>query len=128
MLDRAFISRFATDVEYDSIFVDFDDTLVCKGKVNPFLVAFLYQSQGKGKRIYLLTRNRNASHRLALNSLSPYLFTRIIYVDKEENKADYVEGKAIFIDDSFRERKSVSDKGIPVYDLDAVESLFDWSA
>jgi hypothetical protein len=37
------------------------------------------------------------------------------------------EKNAIFIDDSFAERKKVHDVlGIPVYDVDMVESLIDW--
>ena len=128
LLDRAFISRFQTDIEYDSVFVDFDDTLVVRGEVNPYLIAFLHQAHGKGKRIVLLTKHSgNIIDRLDKHSINPQLFDSIISLKKGGNKADYITGKAIFIDDSFSERKRVQEKcGIPVFDLDAVEFLFDW--
>ena len=130
LLDRAFISRFQTDIEYDSVFVDFDDTLVVRGEVNPYLIAFLHQAHDKGKRIVLLTKHSgNIIERLDKHSINPLLFDSIISLKKDGNKADYITGKAIFIDDSFSERKRVQEKcGIPVFDLDAVECLFDWRA
>ena len=130
LLDRAFISRFQTDIEYDSVFVDFDDTLVVRGEVNPYLIAFLHQAHDKGKRIVLLTKHSgNIIDRLDKHSINPLLFDSIISLKKDGNKADYITGKAIFIDDSFSERKRVQEKcGIPVFDLDAVECLFDWRA
>ena len=44
-----------------------------------------------------------------------------------EEKTDHIEGDAIFIDDSFAERRRVKEAcGIPVFDVDMVESLLDW--
>ena len=130
LLDRAFISRFQTDIEYDSVYVDFDDTLVQNGKVNPYLIAFLHQANNKRKRLVLLTKHSgNIIDRLEMYNINPLLFDSIISLKRSENKADYISGEAIFIDDSFSERKRVQEKcGIPVFDLDAVESLFDWRA
>ena len=128
LLDRSFISRFETDIEYDSVYVDFDDTLINDGKVNSFLIAFLYQAHDNGKRLILLTKHAgNIMDRLENHSINPLLFDSIISLKKSENKADYISGEAIFIDDSFSERKRVKEKlDIPVFDVDAVECLFDW--
>ena len=126
LLDRAFISRFQTDIEYDSVYVDYDDTLVKNGNVNPFLIAFLYQCQNKGKRIVLLTKRNGPVDE---GYVDRNMFSSVIHISRSEEKADYIRGRAIFIDDSFSERKKVHDRcGIPVFDLDAVESLFDWRA
>ena len=56
------------------------------------------------------------------------LFQSIIVIGNDEEKYNYIkEEKAIFIDDSFAERKKVKDKlGIPVFDVDMIESLIDW--
>ena len=57
------------------------------------------------------------------------LFDEIILLSKEVEKIDFmdVEVPSIFIDDSFSERLSVAENlDIPVFDLDAVESLIDW--
>ncbi len=130
LLDRAFISRFESDIEYDSVYVDFDDTLVLRGQVNPFLIAFLYQARDKGKRLFLLTKHRgDAYERLAQYHIAPSLFEQIIHLERGDSKAPFVKGRAIFIDDSFAERKQVREQcGVPVFDLDMVESLFDWRA
>ena len=130
LLDRAFISRFKSNIEYDTVYVDFDDTLIQDGEVNPYLIAFLYQSHDKGKRLVLLTKHSgNIFDRLGSHSIDASLFDSIISLKKNTDKADFISGKSIFIDDSFSERKRVHEKcSIPVFDLDAVESLFDWRA
>lgn len=123
LLDRAFISRFDTGLQYDSVYVDFDDTLVSDGKVNPTLIAFLYQCRNNGKKLRLITKRRGAIEWY----VDPYMFDEIIQVGKDEKKEDYVKPHSIFIDDSFSERKRVHEKcGVPVFDVDAVESLMDW--
>lgn len=130
LLDRAFVSRFKSDIEYDKVYVDFDDTLIVKGKVNPFLMAFLYQAKDKGKQIYLITRHDcDIYDDLAAWNISPSLFDAIIIIGRDTDKSEFIKGKSILIDDSFSERNNVYVFcGIPVFDVDAVESLFDWSA
>ena len=57
------------------------------------------------------------------------LFDEIITLSKEDEKYKYMKDdlSAIFIDDSFSERMAISNKlKLPVFDLDAVESLIDW--
>ena len=58
LLDRAFISRFKSGLSYDNVYVDFDDSLIFRGKVNLGLIAFLYQAQNQGKKVYMLTKHR----------------------------------------------------------------------
>ena len=132
MLDRAFISRFETNMEYDTVYVDLDDTLITDGKVNTMLMAFLYQAQNQGKRIVLVTKNDGSYgvfRKLARVNIDPMLFNDIHYLPKDGDKADYIHRGGIFIDDSFAERLNVHEKCyIPVFDLDMVESLIDWRA
>lgn len=130
LVDRALISRFRSNIDYTCVYVDFDDTLLLRGKVNPFLIAFLYQAKGNGKRLYLLTRHHgDIFEDLKKNAISLLLFNAIISLNEDEEKSDYIMGDAIFIDDSYVQRKKVHEEcGVPVFDLDMVESLFDWSA
>lgn len=130
LVDRALISRFRSNIDYTCVYVDFDDTLLLRGKVNPFLIAFLYQAKGNGKRLYLLTRHHgDIFEGLKKNAISLLLFNAIISLNDDEEKSDYIMGDAIFIDDSYVQRKKVHEEcGVPVFDLDMVESLFDWSA
>ena len=128
LLDRAFISRFQTDLSYSSVYVDFDDTLIVRGKVNAFLMMFLYQAFNQGKRLCLLTRHStDIFSDLEKACIPASLFSEIIRLDEAGAKTDYIASDSIFIDDSFSERKRVRDAlGIPVFDLDMVESLIDW--
>ena len=128
LLDRAFISRFRTDLSYNSVYVDFDDTLLVRGKVNAFLMMFLYQAFNQGKRLCLLTRHSTDIFTdLEKACIPASLFSEIIRLEEAGAKTDYITPDSIFIDDSFSERKRVRDAlGIPVFDLDMVESLIDW--
>ena len=128
LLDRAFISRFQTDLSYSSVYVDFDDTLIVRGKVNAFLMMFLYQAFNQGKRLCLLTRHStDIFSDLEKACIPASLFSEIIRLDEAGAKTDYIAPDSIFIDDSFSERKRVRNAlGIPVFDLDMVESLIDW--
>ena len=125
LLDRAFISRFKTDLEYDTVYVDFDDTLVVRDKVNAYLMMFLYEAANRGKRICLLTRHSTDIYEdLARFRIPESLFDEIVRLYSAQQKADFVRSGSIFIDDSFAERKRIREKcGIPVFDLDMVESL-----
>lgn len=128
LLDRAFISRFDTDVSYDSVYVDFDDTIVVKGRVNGMLMMYLYQARDKGKKIILLTKHaEDIGASMEKYAVSPRLFDEIIHIPQDGDKAEYVAPNSVFIDDSFAERRRVSERcGAAVFDLDMVESLLDW--
>ena len=128
LLDRAFISRFDTDVRYDSVYVDFDDTIVVKGRVNGMLMMYLYQARDKGKKIILLTKHaEDIGASMEKYAVSPRLFDEIIHIPQDGDKAEYVAPNSVFIDDSFAERRRVSERcGAAVFDLDMVESLLDW--
>ena len=128
LLDRAFISRFATDLSYTNVYVDFDDTLIVDGQVNTELLRFLYQARNQGKKLFLLSRHdRELAPDLERYAISPALFEEVRRLAPEENKVDFILPDSIFIDDSFAERKRVKERcGIPVFDLDMVESLLDW--
>jgi hypothetical protein len=130
LLDRAFISRFKSDLEYDNVYVDYDDTVVVGGKVNMGLMAFLYQCRNKGKHICLLTKHEgDLDIELKRYALAPELFDEIVHLDKTDSKIPFIKPRSIFIDDSFAERKRVHEGcGIPVFDLDMLESLIDWRA
>ena len=130
LLDRAFISRFETNLDYDNVYVDFDDTIVVNGKVNGMLMMYLYQARDKGKKLFLLTKHSSdIDESMRKYALSPLLFDEIIHIPQNGSKAEYIKPRSVFIDDSFAERKLVSEKcSAAVFDLDMIESLLDWRA
>lgn len=128
-VDRAFVSRYKTDIQYDTIYVDFDDTVVMRGSVNAFLMMFLYQAKNDGKAIILLSRHRwDIEESLAQYCIDRRLFDDIRVLKPEEKKSMHITADhAVFIDDSFAERQDVSAvHGIPVFDCSEVEALVDW--
>lgn len=129
MLDRAFINRYNINVKYDNVYIDFDDTITNKGKLNLDAIRYLYQLVNENKNIFLLTRHgKDINETLKKYKLSKDLFTEIIKIKEDDLKSNYIKKeKSIFIDDSYRERFEVHSKlKIPVFDVDMIESLLDW--
>ena len=129
-VDRAFSNKYKLDIDYDTVYVDFDDTVTYGNTVNVETIAFLYQCLNKKIKIKLLTRHAKEIYdSLAHYRIDKNLFDEIIHIkDETTPKSEYVtDEKAIFIDDSFRERKDVAEKcGIPVFDCDAISALMDY--
>jgi predicted ATP-grasp superfamily ATP-dependent carboligase len=55
-VDRALISRYRIDIEYDTVYLDLDDTLIISNKVNDFLMMYLYQLINRKIKIILLSK------------------------------------------------------------------------
>ncbi|MEV9500616.1 ATP-grasp domain-containing protein [Bacillus safensis] len=128
-VDRALINRFTIAYSYQRVYVDFDDTITYKDKVNPLLMLFLYQCFNSNKEIILITKHiHNIKETLEKLRINANLFNRIIHLEKEDIKSKYIDNQtpSIFIDDSFSERDQIKAAGIPVFDVDSIESLIDW--
>lgn len=126
-IDRALVNRYKHSLSYKKVYVDLDDTLIFKGKVNLDLVKFIYQCINQSIFVVLITKHQNnVCQTLKKHRLSE-LFDEIIHLDKSKNKSDYIcDEFSILIDDSFSERKAVSHKlGIPTFDCSMIEMLLD---
>jgi hypothetical protein len=129
VVDRTLISRYKIDYEYDTVYFDFDDTLVINGKVNLKAIWFLYQCRNSGKKIILLTKHEKELYQTLKSFAVPEnLFNEIIHIKPGENKANYMQSeKAIFIDNAYQERNIVAKThSIPVFDVDGLDVLMDW--
>jgi len=124
-LDRAVSVRFSARIDFESVYVDYDDTLVSSsGDVNAKLVSFLFYCVNAGKRIVLLTRHRGDLDASLKEKRLTGLFDQVIRVQEGDRKSDRIVGPSIFIDDSHRERTEVMDSlGIPVFAPEAVVDL-----
>ncbi len=127
--DRILISRYRLDYEYDTVYFDFDDTLIVDEKVNLKAVWFLYQCRNNGKKVVLLTKHakvlKETMHQFAI---AENLFTEIVQIPADATKADFMDPhRAIFVDNAFQERSAVAHRyGIPVFDVDGLDFLMDW--
>lgn len=128
-LDRTLISRYQIDYHYDTVYFDFDDTLIIKDAVHLPAISFLYQCKNQKKKIVLITKHETDIYAdLKKYCIDAGLFDEIRLLKRGESKADYIKEKnAIFIDNAHKERQDVYHKcKIPVFDVDAIEVLQDW--
>lgn len=123
VLDRALDNKFRADIEYDEVYVDYDDCLILdKTRVNDELVAFLYRCLNAGRRTVLLSRHDgDLAAELKAFRLDT-LFDEVIHISRQDDKYRYIASPtAIFIDDSHAERAAVREKvGIPVFSPEMV--------
>ncbi len=125
-MDRAWSNRYRLGIDYDRVYLDFDDCLCIEGRLNPNVVRFVVQAINRGKRVCLLSRHRDGPLADKLKKLRVAdLFDEVHQIGDGQSKADFVGPGSIFIDDSFAERLEVGRKGIPVFAVDAVEALLD---
>ncbi|MGB6008047.1 ATP-grasp domain-containing protein [Castellaniella sp.] len=124
-LDRALENRFRIQIDYRHVYVDLDDCLLIKGRVNTELLAFLYKAIDNGCTITLLTRHAGDLHETLRRTRLQAVFDRIVHITDGGLKSDHIDLlPAIFIDDSFREREAVAQlRGIPVFAPDMIETL-----
>lgn len=129
-VDRAFTNRFKVDLEYDRVYIDFDDTITLGENVNPYVMMFIYQCLSQDKELILITKHiHDIKETLKALKIDESIFNEIIHITKTDMKHTYfsTDKKSIFIDDSYNERKQiVQAHGFPVFDIDAIESLIDW--
>ena len=127
-LDRAFENKYKIDLDYDAVYVDYDDTLILEKKnVNLQLVKFLYQCVNQKKKIYLITKHIGDLKTEMKEFRISGLFDEVIHISREEKKIDYItDANAIFIDDSYNERRMIKEKyDIPVFDTHMIECLME---
>lgn len=128
-VDRALCNVFKLDIEYDDVYIDFDDTLIVHDRVNFNTLRFIYQCIEQGKKVTLLTRHEtDIIADLKAKRLAPEMFDEIICIPRSERKIDHVNpsAKSLFIDDSFAERKAMNEAfGTIALGVDAVEALLD---
>lgn len=130
VVDRALYNVFSIDFDFDELYIDFDDTIIVHGRVNTEVMALLYQCVEKGIPITLLSRHLTDIYKdLKAARICPELFSRIIVIGKDDIKADFISPspKALFIDDSFAERRQMIDHyGIVCLGVECVEALIDY--
>lgn len=125
-LDRALENKYKTDLEYDSVYCDYDDCLILdKQEINTDLVKFLYQCVNKGKKIYLLSKHDGDLKKELIDFRLDHLFDEVMHIEKEADKAEYINSKnAIFIDDSNAERVNIKQKlHLPVFSPEMIDVL-----
>tara|TARA_R110000850_G_scaffold198312_2_gene324582 strand:+ start:656 stop:1921 length:1266 start_codon:yes stop_codon:yes gene_type:complete len=122
--ERALSNKYILDIDYQHVYVDFDDCLIFGEKVNHQLISFLYKAINNGCKLYLVTRHEhNIQESLEKFRLS-CLFDEVYHItDHSPKSAVIAHNDAIFIDDSYRERVDVMKLGVPSFSVDCIEAL-----
>ncbi len=130
-VDRALHNVFRVGIDYDEVYLDFDDTLILRGRIHFTVLRFIYQCVANKIPVILLTRHdTDVTADLKAYRIDPALFDRIICLPRSARKIDHItpSPKALFIDDSFAERKAMQEAfGIRTWGVDAVEALLEES-
>ena len=128
VIDRSLANRYSHNINYDTVYIDLDDTIIIKNKINLQVIQFIFQCINNKKDIVLLTKSTTENLHEFLNSWKIYkLFDEIILLDENDLKSNYIKDKnSIFIDDSYSQRMEVSRRhGILTFDPSMVEVLID---
>jgi hypothetical protein len=129
-VDRCLFNRYKHNIDFEKVYIDFDDTIIKKDVVNPEVMFFIYNAKNNHKSIHLITKHEyNLDDTLEKVKIHKGLFDEIIHLKKTESKYDFIKdfAKSIFIDNSFSERLQVKNHlNIPVFDVDAIPTLINW--
>lgn len=89
-LDRALENVYMMGIRYSTVYIDYDDTVLQNGKVNTYIVKFLYQCINNKKNLVLLSKHDgNLDAELRKYRLRE-LFDNVIHIDRKENKQNYI--------------------------------------
>ena len=127
-LDRCLRNRYLFDYDYDTVYIDLDDTIIVHEKINLEVIQFIYQCINKKIKLILISKSLAEDKEDFLAKWRVQnLFDEKIWLEEKDPKYKYMKHEnAIYIDDSFSQRLEVHNKrGIPTFDCSMVESLID---
>lgn len=122
-MDRAFFPRFKMDLDIKSLYVDFDDTIRIKGKLNAEVISLIVTARTCNVPVFLLTRNNGECLIWLRKKLLISFFDDIYLLDREASKSSFIQKGGVLIDDSFQDRTECITRGIPCFDVDAVNMI-----
>jgi hypothetical protein len=104
LVQRTLAPVFSHSMEFNALYIDYDDTLILNGVVNSLLVKVIFQFVNCNKPVVLVTRH-DGDIRLSLRKYRlEALFDKVVHLHSGESKRTAIEhSKVVFIEDSFRE-------------------------
>ena len=106
-------------LDTDTVFLDLDDTMLVHGALHDALEAFLARTHEAGVAVHLVTRHyREPLTTLKEHGFDPARFAEIHWLTDGTPKSKVIAryDGAVFVDDSFKERREVAETlGIPVF-------------
>jgi carbamoyl-phosphate synthase large subunit len=124
-LDRALQNQYRLGLSYEALYIDLDDTLLVRGKVNLDAMRLIYSCINRKIPVILITRHDGDLTAVLTQYRLAGLFDELIHLDRKQRKSDHVRhANAIFLDDSFTERQDVHLRlGIATFDCSMIDAL-----
>ena len=122
-LARSLVPIYKHNIEYNHLYIDFDDTLYVDEKyINSDIVKLIIDAKNRDKKVFLITKNKKNNlvtvlHRYGLT----HLFDEIIHLTDNDSKIEHMAEKSLLIDDSFTERKEAIEAGYFAYSIDNID-------
>lgn len=125
-IERSLGSRITSGLEFGTLYIDLDDTILQRGHVSPEAIRLLAACKVAGKKVVVLSRYLGASLQAVLHDtgLQSFVDASVHVRDGSSKAAHIAEPDAIFIDDSFAERSDVRNTlGIPCFGPEAMSLI-----
>lgn len=122
---RALTAAYKHNYQFDTLYVDFDDTLFIDEKyINTDLIKLIFQCKNEKKEIILITKNKknNLANILLKFGISS-IFDDIYHLRDSDFKKNYMVKNSILVDDSFAERADVIKSGYQAIGVDGIKFL-----
>lgn len=124
-VERQLTNFYRLHLQYDTAYLDLENTVVTGGEVNLDAIRFIYQCRNRGIRVVLVERGLEPPEKLLARHRLDGLFDQVLWIEGAEGKSTVMTSqKAIFVDDEAVERREVAQNlGIPVFAPCALEAL-----
>jgi hypothetical protein len=124
-LGRALVPKYKTNLEYENLYIDFDDTLFLdESYINADLMKLIFQAKNENKKVYLITKNKKNNLTKALHQFGiSHVFDDILHIKDTDKKVHYMKQNSLLVDDSFQERKEAIKNGLYAFGNDAIDML-----
>lgn len=122
---RSLNHQFILPKKIQEAYIDFDDCLVVKEKINPECIRLIFEMKNRGIKTSLISKHSgNLNKKLERLGLSK-VFDRVYHLSKIQKKSAYLSNKpSLFIDDSFRELTQVADlKNVTALHVSSINGL-----
>ncbi|MDK2821917.1 MAG: hypothetical protein PWP31_1882 [Clostridia bacterium] len=116
-----------SDIKFENLYVDFDDTLITpSNEINLDVINLIFRCKSFNKRVCIISKNRNGGLRDVLRRYGiEGLFDQIIILSDNDRKVDYMRPGSLLIDDSFVERREAIKSGMLAYGPENIKIIID---
>jgi carbamoyl-phosphate synthase large subunit len=123
--ERFLTTRYYGIKKFNHLYIDYDDTIIIDRKVNIDAINLIFSCKNLNIPVTLITKHKGDLKTELRKYYLRDLFDEIIHLDIKEKKSVYINNiEAIFIDDSYEERRDVYEVvGIPCYDVGEINVL-----